>query len=173
MSSRRPLVASASTLRGLPGSSTDLSTRAVPNHPGRSDSCLHLLLRHRSLASPQSAGWPPSYSYRGRIGFTCVTARVFAYRLASRIAAARGRSATCRTGNLHGELLSVHKISQAYPGLRPKGAVQRRLAFASGGPPTGDENAPRGGAPPYPGPWLLVPGPGSGECSMARGGHQR
>src|ERR1019366_8353090 len=25
-------------------------------------------------------------------------------------------SATCRTGNLHGELLSVHKISQAYPG---------------------------------------------------------
>jgi hypothetical protein len=26
-------------------------------------------------------------------------------------------SATCRTGNLHGELLSVHQISQAYPGI--------------------------------------------------------
>ncbi len=33
----------------------------------------------------------------------------------------------------------------------------------------GDENVPRGGAPPYPGPWLLAPGPGfSGECSMAQ-----
>src|SRR5467141_2135638 len=30
------------------------------------------------LASSSSADWPPSYSYRGRIGFTCVTARVFA-----------------------------------------------------------------------------------------------
>jgi hypothetical protein len=36
---------------------------------------------------------------------------------ASPIAKAHARSATCRTGNLHGELLSVHKISQAYPGI--------------------------------------------------------
>ena len=27
---------------------------------------------------PSRADWPPSSSYRGRIGFTCVTARVFA-----------------------------------------------------------------------------------------------
>jgi len=27
---------------------------------------------------PSRADWPPSFSYRGRIGFTCVTARVFA-----------------------------------------------------------------------------------------------
>ena len=36
---------------------------------------------------------------------------------ASPIAGTHARSATCRTGNLHGELLSVHKISQAYPGV--------------------------------------------------------
>jgi hypothetical protein len=30
---------------------------------------------------PSRADWPPSYSYRGRIGFTCVTARVLASRV--------------------------------------------------------------------------------------------
>src|SRR5271165_6557166 len=39
---------------GLPGakarsSSADLSTRAVPKHPGRSDGCSYLLLHHRSV----------------------------------------------------------------------------------------------------------------------------
>ncbi len=81
MSSRRALVAFASTPQGLPGSSTDLSPRAVPNHPGRPAGCLCLLLRQRHLASSQSADWPPSYSYRGRIGFTCVTAHGFASRV--------------------------------------------------------------------------------------------
>src|ERR1700693_4895019 len=47
MSSRRALVAFAPTLQGLPGSSTDLSTRAVPNHPGRPGECTCLLLPHR------------------------------------------------------------------------------------------------------------------------------
>ena len=57
MYSRGRLVASASTRQGLPGSSADLSTRAVPNHPGRSDDCIRLLLRHRScLASSKSGG---------------------------------------------------------------------------------------------------------------------
>jgi hypothetical protein len=52
MYSHGPLVAQAPTRQGLPGSSADLSTRAVPNHPGRSDGCLRLLLHHRScLAS--------------------------------------------------------------------------------------------------------------------------
>src|ERR1700726_1139188 len=79
MSSLRALAAFATTPQGLPGSSADLSTRAVPNHPGRSDGCLCLLLHHRSVwLHPSRADWPPSYSYRGRIGFTCVTARVFA-----------------------------------------------------------------------------------------------
>jgi len=49
MSSRRPLVAFAPALQGLPGSSTDLSTRAVPNHPGRSAGCVRLLLHQRSV----------------------------------------------------------------------------------------------------------------------------
>src|SRR5215469_18276990 len=52
-----PLVASASARQGLPGSSADLCTRAVPNHPGRSVGCTRLLLRHRScLASSKSEG---------------------------------------------------------------------------------------------------------------------
>jgi hypothetical protein len=37
-------------LPGLPGSSTDLSLRAVPNHPGRSDECL-------LIASPPISGF--------------------------------------------------------------------------------------------------------------------
>jgi hypothetical protein len=39
-----------SALPGLPGSSTDLSLRAVPNHPGRSDGCL-------LIASPPITGF--------------------------------------------------------------------------------------------------------------------
>ena len=38
------------TLPGLPGSSTDLFLRAVPNHPGRSDECL-------LIASPPMSGF--------------------------------------------------------------------------------------------------------------------
>jgi len=38
------------TLPGLPGSSTDLSLRAVPNHPGRSGGCL-------LIASPPITGF--------------------------------------------------------------------------------------------------------------------
>src|SRR6266478_8754923 len=37
-------------LPGLPGSSTDLSLRAVPNHPGRSGECL-------LIASPPVSGF--------------------------------------------------------------------------------------------------------------------
>jgi hypothetical protein len=57
MYSRSTLVAVAPTQQGLPGSSADLSTRAVPNHPGRSAGCIRLLLHHRScLASSKSGG---------------------------------------------------------------------------------------------------------------------
>ena len=46
---------------GLPGSSTDLSTRAVPNHPGRPGRCICLLLPHRHFqASSCAEDWPPS-----------------------------------------------------------------------------------------------------------------
>ena len=41
---------------GLPGSSADLSPRAVSYHPGRSDECSYPLLPHRCQASPLSGG---------------------------------------------------------------------------------------------------------------------
>jgi hypothetical protein len=47
------------TAPGLPGSSTDLSARALPNHPGRLDRCAHSLLACRWQASPSQEGWPP------------------------------------------------------------------------------------------------------------------
>ncbi len=50
-------------------SSTDLSLRAVPNHPGRLDGCACSLLPRRCQASSSLADWPPSIASRGRIGF--------------------------------------------------------------------------------------------------------
>lgn len=66
------------TTPGLPGPMLPLSTRALPTHPGQSDACRRSLLPHRSQASAPSEAWPlPSVS-RGRIGFACARARVFA-----------------------------------------------------------------------------------------------
>ena len=48
--------------RDLPGSSTDLSPRAVPNHPGESAGCLYPLLHQRWQASSRMAVWPLSVS---------------------------------------------------------------------------------------------------------------
>ena len=47
------------TTSGLPGSSTDLSARALPNHPGRLDGCLCSLLARQWQASPSLESWPP------------------------------------------------------------------------------------------------------------------
>src|ERR1035437_5480610 len=44
------LAAFAAALAGLPGSSTDLSTRAAPNHPGKPSGCL-------PVASPPVSGF--------------------------------------------------------------------------------------------------------------------
>ena len=52
--SRRTLADATSP--GLPGSSTDLSSRAVSYHPGRFDGCTHPLLPHRCQASPLCGG---------------------------------------------------------------------------------------------------------------------
>jgi len=51
-----PLAVSAPA--GLPGSSTDLSTRAAPSHPEESDDCLCPLLHRRCQASSTSVDWP-------------------------------------------------------------------------------------------------------------------
>jgi len=48
---------------GLPGSSTDLSARALLNHPGRPDRCFRSLLPGRWQASPCQGGWPPPLLY--------------------------------------------------------------------------------------------------------------
>ena len=56
MSSRHLLAITSTTAPGLPGSSTDLSARAVPYHPGRPDGCFRSLLHHRRRASPLSGG---------------------------------------------------------------------------------------------------------------------
>ena len=43
---------------GLPGSSTDLSTRAAPSHPEQPGDCSCPLLHRRFQASSSSADWP-------------------------------------------------------------------------------------------------------------------
>lgn len=49
---------SPTTGPGLPGSLTDLSTRAVPFHPGKPDECMHPLLLRRWQALASLADWP-------------------------------------------------------------------------------------------------------------------
>src|SRR5436305_51632 len=97
MHSRCVLVCLTLTTRqGIPGSSADRSTRAAPNHPGGSDDCSYLLLHHRScLASSWSADWPPSYSYRGRIGFTLLRLTCSPPVSACPVTRAHVRLATC------------------------------------------------------------------------------
>src|SRR5208337_4468733 len=60
MHSPRALAASPATPPGLPGSSTDLSPCAVPNHPGEPGGCSRPLLHHRCQASSRMAAWPLS-----------------------------------------------------------------------------------------------------------------
>ena len=78
--SRRAPSSEVTTARsGLPGPSMDLSTPAVPNHPGEPGHCTYSFLGGRCQASPVPEGWPLSVQVsRGRIGFTCVTADVVA-----------------------------------------------------------------------------------------------
>jgi hypothetical protein len=61
MHSPRALVPNnATTPPGLPGSTTDLSPCAVPNHPGEPGGCSRPLLHHRHQASSRMAAWPLS-----------------------------------------------------------------------------------------------------------------
>jgi hypothetical protein len=65
MHSPRALAALPATPPGLPGSSTDLSPCAVPNHPGEPDGCSLPLLPRRCQASSRMADWPlPLYITR-------------------------------------------------------------------------------------------------------------
>ena len=119
---------------GLPGSSTDLSTRAAPNRPGRPAGCL-------PVASPPVSGF---ILVGGLATFVFLSRpnRVH-LRYGSRVCPSNASPdgflhpalvrLHVRTGNLHGELLSVHKISQAYPGVptvreRPSSSAKRSCA---------------------------------------------
>ena len=87
----------ASAPPGLPVSSTNLSLRAVPNHPGKPGVAM-LPLFSTPVAGFTILGRPAVFhlASRGRIGFTCITARRFASRdFAKRIAPLHARSATC------------------------------------------------------------------------------
>jgi hypothetical protein len=95
---------------GLPGSSTDLSSRAVSYHPGRSDGCFYPLLPHRCQASPLSGGLATFVS-TNEAEMSSLTLRLTSspqQGSARRITPTHACRATCRTGNLQGELLSVH-----------------------------------------------------------------
>src|ERR1017187_2502684 len=101
-------------LPGLPGSSTDLFLRAVPNHPGRSGECL-------LIASPPISGFILS----GGLATSTWRHEAESGSLALRLAGLLPRfppaglrrlapvQLHARTSNLHGEFLSIHKISQA------------------------------------------------------------
>jgi len=83
---------------------------------GPATACTHCLIASYRF-HPYPAGWPPPSRNEAETGSLYAAARRFAFRgFAKRIAPLHARSATCRMGNLHGEFLSPHKISQAYPG---------------------------------------------------------
>ena len=65
----RPRSSETRSAPGLPGSSTDLSTRALPNHPGRLDECSRSLLLRRWQASSPSLAGRRRFSVSRSIGF--------------------------------------------------------------------------------------------------------
>ena len=56
-----PKTLDRSTPPGLPGSSADLSPRAVPYHPGEPGDCVYPFLHHRWQASSALGAWPLSF----------------------------------------------------------------------------------------------------------------
>src|SRR5713101_7824006 len=120
---------SSPALPGLPGSSTVLFLRAVPNHPGRSGGCL-------LIASPPISG----FILFGRLATFTLRHEAESGSLTLRLAGLLPRfppdgllhlapvQLHARTSNLHGELLSVHKIK---PGLTwySKGADEAAKAL--------------------------------------------
>ena len=106
------------TQEGFPGSSADLSTRAAPIHPGRPGECL-------PVASPPVSGFIlvgglatfVFLSRPNRVHLRCGSRVRPCHASPDRFLHPALAGLHVRTGNLHGELLSVHKINQAYPGV--------------------------------------------------------
>ena len=93
---------------GLPGSLTDLFTRAAPSHPEQSGDCLCPLLRRRFQASSSSADWPL---------LNCVTRPIWVrLRCGSRVRLARLRQRNYSHPRLLGYLSNGQ--STRYPPFR-------------------------------------------------------
>jgi hypothetical protein len=60
MDSPKALAVTSATPPGLPGSSTDLSSRAVPKHPGESDDCSYPCFVAGIRLHPKGEDWPLS-----------------------------------------------------------------------------------------------------------------
>jgi hypothetical protein len=115
MDSRPPLEEVHSV--GSPRFLADRSMRAAPNHPGERDRCQRPLLPCRWQASTLSEGWPFSLCVTRPKRVHVIAAHIFASQgSVGRIAPTHARSATCRTGNLQGKLLSAYAINQTFPG---------------------------------------------------------
>ncbi len=102
---------------GLPGSSTDLSPRAVPNHPGEPGGCSRPLLHHRWQASSRMAAWPLSIHITrpNRVRLRYGSWVRFARLRVTDHSIPRGLRYLLN-GQLQGKLLSAYKISQTFPG---------------------------------------------------------
>ena len=57
-----PTLSLAGIMPGLPGSSTNLSIRALPNHPGQFNRFFRSLILCQLQASPSLEGWPLPFS---------------------------------------------------------------------------------------------------------------
>src|SRR6266545_230257 len=102
-----PLTVSAPA--GLPGSSTDLSTRAAPSHPEESGDCFCPLLHRRFQASSTWVDWP--------LLLFCVTRpKRVRLRCGSRVRFARLRQRSCPRPRLLGYLPNGQ--STRYPPFR-------------------------------------------------------
>ena len=115
---------------GPPRFLTDLSLRAAPFHPGKSGDSfpLHpspvagfILFGRLATSTNRNEAEPGSLSALRLAGSPFEASRHGLRR-------GRARSATCRMGNLHGEFLSSHKISQTLPGA-PKNDDPRHGLF--------------------------------------------
>jgi len=105
MHSPRAWAASPATPPGLPGSSTDLSPCAVPNHPGEPDGCSLPLLPRRCQASSRMVDWPlPLYITRPNRVHLCYGSRVRLTRL---------RQTDCSAPRSLGYLLNGQLTGQA------------------------------------------------------------
>jgi hypothetical protein len=111
---------------GLPGSSVNLSTHAIPFHPGEPVGCIFSFLHQQHWASFSLETWPLSLLRNEAVSGSLSLWLMSLSHEASPIGIAPNcaRLTTCATSNSHGELLSVHEIDQAYPGA-PE-ALRRR-----------------------------------------------